>query len=94
MQPVVLFEILGWAGSILLVFSILQTRIVRLRWINLSACVVLLVYNLWLPSWPMVAMNAALVTINVVNLVRLRRVGITPRGAAAEGRREVEAPRV
>ncbi|WP_431075527.1 YgjV family protein [Microbacterium phyllosphaerae] len=66
------FEILGWAGSLLLVISILQTRIVWLRVLNLAACVVLLVYNFWLPSWPMIAMNAALVAINVVNLVRLR----------------------
>ncbi|TPW77459.1 YgjV family protein [Schumannella soli] len=74
-------EAVGWAGSLLLIVSLVQTRIVRLRWINLFACGLLLAYNLWLPSWPMVAMNAALVVINVVNLVRLRRAG---RSVAAE----------
>lgn len=66
------FTILGWAGSALLVLSLLQTRIERLRWLNLLACVALVVYNFWLGSWPMVAMNAALVVINFVNLLRLR----------------------
>lgn len=78
-----LFTIVGWAGSALLVVSILQTRIERLRWLNLVACVILVVYNLWLASWPMVAMNAALVAINMVNLVRLKRTDrVAPRPPA------------
>ncbi|MGO4247643.1 YgjV family protein [Paenarthrobacter sp. RAF54_2] len=75
--PDLFFDILGWVGSVLLVISILQTRIDHLRWLNVAACAVLIVYNVWLPSWPMVAMNTALVAINLFNLIRLRK---TPAG--------------
>ena len=74
LHPDTLFDVLGWGGSLLLVISLVQTRIDRLRWINLAACVLLIVYNLWLGSWPMVAMNTALVAINTYNLARLTRV--------------------
>jgi hypothetical protein len=65
-------DIIGWAGSLLLIVSILQTRIERLRWLNLVACAVPIVYNVWLMSWPMIAMNSALIAINLYNLNRLR----------------------
>jgi hypothetical protein len=38
--PDLFFDILGWAGSLLLVISILQTKIDRLRWLNFAACAV------------------------------------------------------
>jgi hypothetical protein len=81
----VVFEALGWAGSLILIVSILQTRIDRLRWLNLVSCAVLVAYNLWLESWPMVVMNGALVAINLVNLVRLRRRPRAGRVAADAG---------
>jgi hypothetical protein len=71
-QDDLLFEVVGWAGSLLLIISIVQTRIERLRWLSLIACALLVAYNLWVPSLPMVGVNAALAVINLVNLIRLR----------------------
>ena len=68
-------DALGWAGSALLVFSLMQARVLRFRALNLVACVILLVFNLLLGIWPMVAMNAALGGINawfIVTLLRTR----------------------
>jgi hypothetical protein len=56
---------LGWAGSALLVFSLLQARVLRFRLLNLLACLVLVVFNGLLGIWPMVAMNVALAGINL-----------------------------
>ena len=58
-------DALGWAGSALLVFSLLQARVLRFRVLNLIACVVLVVFNALIAVWPMVAMNVALAGINV-----------------------------
>ncbi|MCE1178509.1 MAG: YgjV family protein [Micrococcales bacterium] len=58
-------EALGWAGSALLVFSLLQARVLRLRVLNLIACVILAVYNGMIHVWPMMAMNIALTLINL-----------------------------
>jgi len=66
-------DVLGWAGSALLVFSVMQARLLRLRSLNLLACLVLIVYNALLQIWPMVAMNVALSAINLYFLVQLLR---------------------
>ncbi|HSK26026.1 MAG TPA: hypothetical protein VK894_03870 [Jiangellales bacterium] len=64
-------ELVGWVGSAILVWSLLQTRILRLRALNLVGCLVLLVYNGIIGVWPMVGLNVVLAVINVVHLRRL-----------------------
>eukprot|EP01032_Pedospumella_encystans_P029427 gene29427-33232_t len=66
-------DVLGWGGSALLVFSLLQARVLRFRTLNLVACLILLVFNAFLGVWPMVGMNAVLAVINLVFIVRLTR---------------------
>ena len=64
-------DVLGWGGSALLVFSLLQARVLRFRVLNLIACVVLVGFNALVGVWPMVAMNAVLCAINIWFIVRL-----------------------
>lgn len=66
-------DLLGWGGSVLLVYSLLQSSVLRLRVLNLIACVVLIVFNALLSVWPMVGMNLALVAINAWFVVRMLR---------------------
>jgi hypothetical protein len=66
-------DLLGWGGSALLVFSLLQTRVLRFRVLNLLACVVLVFFNGLLSVWPMVGMNLVLCAINLWFIVRLLR---------------------
>ena len=54
-------------------YSLLQASLLRLRVLNALACVILVVFNAMLEVWPMVAMNAVLVSINVWFIVRLLR---------------------
>ena len=68
-------DILGWGGSALLVYSLLQSRVLRLRVLNLAACLILTVFNWALEVWPMVGMNIVLAAINlwfILTLVRER----------------------
>lgn len=58
-------DALGWAGSALLIVSLLQARVLRFRILNSIACVVLVVFNAILGIWPMVAMNVVLAGINL-----------------------------
>ena len=64
-------QALGWAGSALLVFSLLQARVLRFRVLNLIACVILIGFNTILQIWPMAAMNVVLAGINVWFIRRL-----------------------
>jgi hypothetical protein len=64
-------DALGWAGSALLVYSLMQARVLRFRILNLVACLVLVVFNGLLHIWPMVAMNVVLSGINLYFIRRL-----------------------
>lgn len=69
----VVLEIVGWVGSAVLVVSLLQTNILRLRMINLAGCVILLLYNALIGVWPMVGLNVALAAINLYFIAGLLR---------------------
>lgn len=56
---------LGWAGSALLIYSVMQARVLRFRVLNLFASAILAGFNAVLEIWPMVAMNVALCAINL-----------------------------
>jgi hypothetical protein len=66
-------DAVGWIGSALLVFSLLQARVLRFRVLNTVACSVLVFFNAMLGIWPMVAMNVVLASINLFFIVRLLR---------------------
>jgi hypothetical protein len=66
-------DLLGWAGSALLVYSVLQTRILRLRLFNCVASAVLVIFNAAIAVWPMVGLDVALTAINGYYIVRLLR---------------------
>ncbi len=64
-------DILGWGGSALLVYSLLQARVLRFRTLNLVATLVLLVFNAVIGVWPMVGMNTILALVNVWFIAKL-----------------------
>jgi hypothetical protein len=66
-------EAIGWIGSAVLVWSLLQTQLHRLRLINLVGCLVLIGYNTANHVWPMVGLNVVLAVINVYHLTRMAR---------------------
>ena len=68
-----LLELVGWAGSAVLIISLLQTRVMRFRVLTTASCVVLTAYNAAVGVWPMVAMNVVLVGINLWVITRFVR---------------------
>ncbi|WP_323099761.1 hypothetical protein [Intrasporangium sp. YIM S08009] len=66
-------EAIGWIGSAVLVWSLLQTQLRRLRIINLVGCVILIGYNTANHVWPMVGLNVVLAAINIWQLARMAR---------------------
>jgi hypothetical protein len=46
-------DVIGWGGSALLIFSLLQARVFRFRVLNLMASLVLTVFNVALEIWPL-----------------------------------------
>jgi hypothetical protein len=66
-------DAIGWAGSALLIWSLLQTRILRLRALNLAGCLILIFFNYALRVWPNVGLNTALAGINIYFIAKLVR---------------------
>ena len=58
-------DVIGWAGSALLIYSVMQARVLRFRVLNLAASAILAGFNAALEIWPMVAMNVVLCAINL-----------------------------
>ena len=65
-------DILGWGGSALLVYSLLQASVLRLQ-CSARRLWLLIVFNAMLSVWPMVGMNTVLVLINAWFIVKLLR---------------------
>lgn len=66
-------EVVGWAGSALIIVSLAQARVLRFRVLNLVGALLATVYNSVIGIWPFAAMNAVIVVIDVHWLVRLQR---------------------
>ena len=66
-------DALGWGGSTLLVYSLLQQRVLRFRTLNLVAGGVLIAFNAIIGVWPMVALNTVTSAINLWFIAQLRR---------------------
>ncbi|WP_448072123.1 YgjV family protein [Georgenia yuyongxinii] len=71
-------EIIGWVGSAVVVWSMMQQRILRLRVINLVGSLIQVFYNGVLGVWPVVALNVVLAGVQVFNLYRLLRTRHSP----------------
>ncbi len=68
-----MWEIIGWVGSVLVVVSLMQARVLRFRALNLTGSVIATVVNVVLGIWSFAAMNAAIAVIDVFWLGRLLR---------------------
>ncbi|MBU4337411.1 MAG: YgjV family protein [Actinobacteria bacterium] len=66
-------EVVGWAGSLLVVVSLTQARVLRFRVLNLVGALLATFYNAWVGIWAFASMNAAITVIDVYWLVRLLR---------------------
>lgn len=67
------FELVGYAASLLVAISLMMRSVVRLRVINLLGSLVFSIYGLLIGSYPVAAMNAFIVAINIYYLTQIYR---------------------
>jgi len=68
-----MLEVIGWAGSLLVIVSLMQARVLRFRVLNLVGAFLATVYNAVIGIWPFAAMNAVITVIDIYWLWRLTR---------------------
>lgn len=73
MNSKMIIELFGYIGSAMVVVSMLMTSIVRLRVINTIGSVVSGIYAIICHAIPLGLMNACLIVINIVGLVKLMK---------------------
>ncbi len=66
-------EIFGYIGSGLVIISMLMTSVVKLRVINMCGATISAVYAAVIAAWPVVLLNAALILIQILQLIRLQK---------------------
>lgn len=64
----VIANIIGWFGTVLVVVSLTQARVVRLHVMNLIASLILTFYNLLIGAMPGVGLNIAMMLVNAWRL--------------------------
>ena len=70
----IILELIGYAGSLLVIVSMLMTSVVKLRIINTTGSVIFAIYAFCIKSYPTAAMQICLIIINVVSLYKLLSV--------------------
>jgi hypothetical protein len=63
---------IGWIGSVLCVWSLVQENQARFRALNLGACIALIAFNFANGAWSGVLLNVVVSVINVRQLLAMR----------------------
>ena len=65
------FELIGYLASILVAISLMMSSLLKLRVINLAGAIAFLVYGLLIRAYPIAAVNAIIVLVNLYFLYRM-----------------------
>lgn len=68
-------DLLGFAGSSLIVLSLTMKSIIRLRIVGIAGALVFVIYGLWIGALPVVATNTVTLSIHLVRLRSLFHEG-------------------
>ncbi len=71
MDPKIALEIFGYFGTALVLVSFIMKDIKWLRAVNMAGGLISLIYAICVNTMPVVVLNAALITINGVQLMRI-----------------------
>lgn len=66
-------EFIGYAGTALILLSMVMTSVTWLRWLNLAGSVFSMTYGLLTDTMPTFWLNICLVLINGIQLLRIYR---------------------
>ena len=72
----VYLEIFGYMGMALVLVSMMMTSVKWLRIINMSGAVICAIYGILTNTWPTALLNIGLLIIQMVQLIRLRKIEI------------------
>ena len=66
-------ELFGYLGTALVLMSMMMTSLTKLRIVNMAGSDVSMIYAMLVNTWPVVPLNAGMILINALQLLRLAR---------------------
>jgi hypothetical protein len=71
MEPHLVYELIGYLASALVAISLMMSKIVRLRIINMLGAIAFIIYGLLINSIPVAGVNAFIVLVNIYYLSKI-----------------------
>jgi hypothetical protein len=71
MDPHLVYELIGYLASVLVAISLMMSKIVRLRIINMLGAIAFIIYGLLINSIPVAGVNAFIVLVNLFYLTKM-----------------------
>lgn len=71
MDTHLIYELIGYAASILVAISLMMSKIVKLRIVNMIGAITFTVYGILIHSIPVAAVNAFIVGVNIYYLAKI-----------------------
>lgn len=71
METSIIYEIIGYAASLLVAISLMMSNIIQLRIVNMIGAATFSVYGILIGSIPVAAMNGFIVLINIYYLTKI-----------------------
>lgn len=68
----IIYEIIGYIGTALVLFSMMMTSVVKLRLVNILGSLFSMTYALLAGAYPVALLNAGLIIINLFQLIRYK----------------------
>lgn len=65
------FNLLGYAGSFIVLVSIMMSNVLKFRVINMLGATIFCIYGLLIGAYPVLAMNAVIVIVDIVYIFKL-----------------------
>jgi hypothetical protein len=62
-------EIFGYMGTALVIISMMMTSVLKLRIFNMCGGLITLIYSVCYQAWPVVLMNACIISINLYKII-------------------------
>lgn len=73
MSQQAIYELIGYAASVLVAISLMMSSVLRLRIINLLGAVTFTIYGYLISAYPVAAVNLLIVGINIFHLRKMTR---------------------
>ena len=71
MSSTIIYEIIGWTGSVLVIVSLMQRSIFKLRLIGVGAAGAFVVYGLLIGAYPIAIVNVVVIAVHLYFLRKL-----------------------